>query len=305
MSELIEDIKALDRFYTEPLPELVDRVRDNPNGISDIAMNNLLRVLQIPASYYNKASESLQRSMIIEGISDKKKEIVRVAVEDESSIIIGIGPDLPSDLTMKSAFKTFPGKTTLVTGSLRQSGMSYIFKKLDSFTVNDQEIMSGYNVQLSSMLCRGVSFRPQLCVVLCSNGLVEPKQIGKEFKITLQNISFDYINVAADSIASVCEGMASKYKDSIAVAMEEIVEPGPIIEDLLESRSISKGLHQKSLKILEHIIEGTKEEDPAFPTSASTKWDIIQILSYVARSTPSASGRLSAEMQTMRFLLSK
>lgn len=301
MGQLRNEVTKLDDYTVLKIPDLVDHIT-NGYSMNKPSEDYFLRFMGIPASYYRDATEELQRRMLTESIGLHKDKYVRVAIDEEAEEVIGVGPDLHKDLDMRYLFKQLQGDTKLVTGSFLGSGIVNLFKAMDTFKAEGQDVLSGYNIMFSSMYGKGVAFYPSMLVVVCTNGAVDRKAAGKEFKIQ-KEITPDYLKMAASTIPGLARDMQARHLGMIEkVAQIPIVNPREYVTKLTETSIIPTTLQRGAYKILETISAGDVSDDPAYPREANNVWDIVQILSFVARAFKSPSTKLTCEAAVMDVL---
>lgn len=305
MSSVKEEVKRLDNYRIQTVEDIVKQVRDPEVELLQPAEQYFLRSLGLPVSYFRNASEELQTRMIVEAASAKKEERLRVVMADDDQRIIGLGPDLPSEIRMASFIESLHGEEIIAQGSLIETGQVYMFRKLEELDIDGHSVLAGYNVLLSQMFNKGLHFKPSLMVLICTNGLVDTKKSGREFSLSVKMLTKDYLDMTVGTIPGVVSGMSNDYTMLVQNAIGcSLSNPREYMMQLQDRREISKGLMQGGLKVLETLSEGLKAEDPAYPTSCETLWDMAQLLSYVARAYKNPTQRISAEVSIMQVLYS-
>ncbi len=302
MSTLDQEITALDNYDLLSVPDVIDLALDSEVDFSTPAQNGFLSSLKIPASYWKNATEHLQKSMLVESAADKKEVTLRVAREDDGAVI-GIFSDIAHSITMSSVSQRFGGDNVFTKGSLIHEGVAYMFKQLGEISLDNKPAMVGYNLMFPSMFSKEMSVKPSIMVLICTNGMVDEKRSGKEFRISPNLVATDYVKMVQDGILGVVSDSKADYQDLMIKANgTEVVDARQTSEQVFNKGTISKTLYLKSLKIIEILNSDEVPDDPAHPKSADNVWDFVQMLSYTARSFTSPTSRASAETSVMNVL---
>lgn len=307
----MEDIKALrdqltvlDNFVVTPVPGVVDLIRQEDVEFNKPALDFLLRHLQMPASYFSKASPDLQRRMLIESCALHKEEVVRLVYDESKKLVLGCGPDLHEDMNMSKVFDAMPGDYMFHTGDVLNSGTIYATMVIDKMRIGGQDAVIGYTCMLSPMFNRSITMQPSLTVIICTNGLTDPVDSGSEFSPTIAKLSPDYLQMMTATIPAVVTDSMGVYEEISSNALKTpvvSVEAQSLVQQWLGQRRISKTIAQKAIKVIEVVNLDEPIDDPAHPTQITNMWELIQLMAFCARNF-SARTRLSTEVQLMKLL---
>jgi len=306
MKLVTEEVKKLDNFKRVLVPDVVDMCLDPELEFTPVALGSFLKSLKIPASYWKEATEDLQTRMLKEASAVRKEDYLRVSNSETGDDIIGVGPDLPPEVTLTSVLGGFKGELVDCKGSLIEGGTSYLFFKvteMDKDLDKGRGLDCGYSVLIPSMLSKNMPIRPGIMRVICTNGLIDIEKTGNEFNVTTKDLGKEYLTMISDSIYGVAKDASEDYIALYKKTREIPVENTRILlDEHLESKMISKTIYLKSLKIADSLDGREDINDPAHPRSVNNVWEYCQLLSYVAGRASNPSARVSAEISTMNVL---
>lgn len=286
------------------LSEVVDRVLQDPESLSKQATKALFRTLKIPQTYATNVPEKLRRDMLVNGLS-------RLEIEEQKSDVFIFEKDQHVHLLTPYGFSSLA--TTLEgfmeTGTLADFQGNPLDDMIRVFVRTSQDL----NVDPDSPLYGMYGFRTSLTGTttssaetglfrqVCTNGLTRKEKDAPDLAIHLKPglMSAERVSILVGAMEGAAKASEEYFVKRVQdLQQKKVVDPIKLLSEAVENGLLTKSLGVQAGGVIAAL--ANSEGDAELPSRVETGWDLVNVLTYTARSQGTRARAIS-ENKILRF----
>lgn len=240
----------------------------------------LLKSCGVPPSYFNSVGDNHKKEIIDNAVRTYPDFMAKIYLEDNK--LKAAGPAIDVDFSEVGTWiKNNLDNIQSLSGSVVDASNFRVFSSVEEEEVGQEGYCLGVDLDVLTLFCNGIKFRPMLLQIVCYNGLV--KTIGNPMESVIKPLSVS-MEALEYGFAATQAIMHNNPMLPLIRESEKVAARGPLqLKQELEYAKFPKSFVQKAVNLTSQIEEGQTGLGPV-PSRIRTLRDNLSVMTYVAKS---------------------